>query len=257
MPTAARRRFEANTPRARAQAQLAETLPDGTPEERMVRSDLLRGAWMLAVGALDCYFCDAYSDLLRALMRSKSRHPPLALPEWFGGVKVPLDSVLEPYVHEGRRWRRMADELMERESVLSLPAIQTLLNKCLRQGHRFFGDILDGWMRHPDCPHRMAGTTPSAYSAMNEANRTAARQAALPLIARRFRIIFQRRHDISHTCDCPREAVPPLERTATVEHVIEDIEFLVRRCDEHLDSEFPQFLAACGCPAPIIRQAGY
>jgi hypothetical protein len=39
--------------------------------------------------------------------------------------------------------------------------------------------------------------------------------------------------------------------------VIEDIEFLVRRCDEHINAEFREFLLGIGCPAATVAQAGY
>jgi hypothetical protein len=32
---------------------------------------------------------------------------------------------------------------------------------------------------------------------------------------------------------------------------------LVRRCDEHINAEFRQFLLQCGCPAGTVSQAGY
>ena len=39
--------------------------------------------------------------------------------------------------------------------------------------------------------------------------------------------------------------------------VIQDVEFLVFRCDEHIDTEFRQFLIGIGCSATTISQAGY
>lgn len=39
--------------------------------------------------------------------------------------------------------------------------------------------------------------------------------------------------------------------------MIEDVDFLVRRCDEHINAEVRQFLRGIGCPAAIIGQVGY
>ncbi len=39
--------------------------------------------------------------------------------------------------------------------------------------------------------------------------------------------------------------------------VIQDAEFLVQRCDEHINSEFRQFLLGIGCPPAVVAQAGY
>jgi hypothetical protein len=52
-------------------------------------------------------------------------------------------------------------------------------------------------------------------------------------------------------------APQPLERAGTVIKVVEDVEFLVNRCDEHIAVQFRHLLSANGCPAYIISQAGY
>lgn len=49
----------------------------------------------------------------------------------------------------------------------------------------------------------------------------------------------------------------PLEKPGTVIKVIEDVEFLVNRCEEHITVEFGHFLAADGYPSTVITQAGY
>jgi hypothetical protein len=43
----------------------------------------------------------------------------------------------------------------------------------------------------------------------------------------------------------------------TVLKVIEDVDFLVGRCDAHINAEFRQFLIETGCPPTIVAQAGY
>ena len=49
----------------------------------------------------------------------------------------------------------------------------------------------------------------------------------------------------------------PLDKGGTVLKVIQDIEFLVNRCNEHINTEFREFLVGVGCPAATITQAGY
>ena len=73
----------------------------------------------------------------------------------------------------------------------------------------------------------------------------------------RFGRIIQRRHDCIHNCDRPRVAPQPLAHARVVLKVIQDVEFLVARCDEHITGEFRQFLLDCGCPVSIVAQAGY
>jgi hypothetical protein len=39
--------------------------------------------------------------------------------------------------------------------------------------------------------------------------------------------------------------------------VIEDVEFLVERSNEHIQAEFREFLLGCHCTPAIVAQAGY
>jgi hypothetical protein len=56
MPTTAFQHFQDDVARARAIIAHADPLPQGTALEQRLRSDLLRSAWMFAVGALDATF---------------------------------------------------------------------------------------------------------------------------------------------------------------------------------------------------------
>jgi len=48
-----------------------------------------------------------------------------------------------------------------------------------------------------------------------------------------------------------------LREPGRVLRVIEDMAFLVRRCDEHINGEIRHFLLGTGCPAAIVGQVGY
>ncbi len=52
-------------------------------------------AWMFAVGALDAYFCDAYTDVVAATIISKSRHSTMTLPPFFNRIEFPVRAILE------------------------------------------------------------------------------------------------------------------------------------------------------------------
>ena len=81
-------------------------------------------------GALDAYFCDAYTDIVAAAIISKSRHQGLNLPDFFYDIKFPVRAIIEPYMNNVNwRWRMAARKMMERENVLSLDTIQKLFNK--------------------------------------------------------------------------------------------------------------------------------
>jgi len=82
VPVTALQHFQEDVARARAIVAHTDPLPDTTDAERLLRSDLLRSAWMFAVSALDAYYCDAYTDIVAATASSKSRQPGITLPEW-------------------------------------------------------------------------------------------------------------------------------------------------------------------------------
>ena len=143
------------------------------------------------------------------------------------------------------------------EYILSLDEVKRLFNKFFRERHKFFGDLFDAWIRHPQAKIRLFGVTRTAYPGSNPAAQDAARRAAKVQLEERFETIIQRRHDCIHNCDRPKMAPQPVVNGGTVIKVIEDVEFLVNRCDEHINSEFREFLRLSGCSATIIRQAGY
>ena len=109
---------------------------------------------------LDAYFCDAYTDLVAATIISKSRHDSMTLPEFFYNIRFPVRAILEtPAVNVNWRWRMAARKMMERENVLSLDEVKKLFNKFFRDHHRFFGDLLDAWIQHPQSKKRLLGIT--------------------------------------------------------------------------------------------------
>ena len=90
MPRTALGHFREDVARAYAIVAHAHPLLAGTVTEQTLRGDLLRSAWMFAVGALDAYFCDAYTDLVAATIISKSRHDSMTLPEFFYNIRFPV-----------------------------------------------------------------------------------------------------------------------------------------------------------------------
>ena len=75
MPQTALRHFQEDIKRARALVRHAAGLACPSDAERLLRDDVLRSAWMFAVGALDAYFCDAYTDLVATTINANP-HPP-------------------------------------------------------------------------------------------------------------------------------------------------------------------------------------
>lgn len=259
MPTTAFQHFQDDIARAKAIVVHVDSLPpQRPPSQQRLRSDLLRSAWMFAVGALDAYFCDAYTDVVAATIISKMRHPSMILPNFFNEIRFPVRAIVEPYqTNPNWRWRMAARKMMEGETVLSLETIQNLFNKFFRLGQRFFGDLLDRWIPHPEAKRRIFGIGQLAYLALPPADKDKVRRVAKGQMQEHFRAIFKRRHDCIHNCDRPRVALQPLASSDAVRRVIEDVEFLVARCNEHINAEFREFLLGTGCPAAIVSQAGY
>jgi hypothetical protein len=259
VPTTALQHFEEDIQRARAIATHADPVPQGTAAEQVLRSDLLRSAWMFAVGALDAYFCDAYTDLVAVSIISKSRHAAMALPDFFLDIKFPVRAILESYANNFNwRWRMAARQMMADESVISLEKIRDLFNKFFRPNRKLFHQVLSDWIVHDDARKRVFGITRQAFLALpTDHDRRAAVGRAWEFMKERFRTVFQRRHDCIHNCDRPKVSPQRLVLCGTVINVIEDVQFLVKRCNAHINTEFREFLLGSGCTAAVVAQAGY
>lgn len=259
MPATAFAHFQEDISRARAILNHANPLPTGTATESLLRSDLLRSSWMFAVGALDAYFCDAYSDVVASTLCSKSRQASAVLPDFFTKIMIPVRAVLADYAErENWRWRMAARRMMEQENVLKLDTIQGLFKPFFPPDRRFFKPyLLDAWITHADADKRVFGIRGADFAALNDGDKNAARSRALDKMEGRFSDIIQRRHDCIHNCDRPRMAPQPLSTGSTVLKVIQDVDFFVRRCNEHINIEFPLFLGRIGCNAATIAATGY
>lgn len=254
MPETAFIHFKENICRARAILNHADPLPHESDAEKLLRSDLLRSSWMFAVGAFDAYFCDAYADVVAVTLNSKSHQKTVVLPEFFTKIMLPARAVLAEYAERGNwRWRMAARQMMEQENVLKLDTIQLLFKWFFPANRRFFKpELLDSWITHADAHKRMFGIRGADFDALNDADKNGARTRALEKMEGRFSDIIQRRHDCIHNCDRPRMAPQPLSRGSTVTKVIQDVEFFVTGCNEHIDAEIRLFLGRIGCTQATV-----
>ena len=206
-----------------------------------LKDDLLRSAWTISVGAADAFYCDAYADLVSRTLRAKSLQPSGRLPDRLGNLRIPVVAVLNST--NSWQWRMAARELIEKESVLSIKEIKTLLNLFCRERHKLLTkDTIESWLVHTDARQRHFGMTRTAYNATAGVLRDRAKRTALEKFGKRIQILFQRRHDCIHNCDRPRLAIQRINSNATTK-AIEDIRFLVERSCEHLRNEYPLYLA--------------
>jgi hypothetical protein len=149
MLATAKEHFNEDIGRARALVAHAETLPEG-----LLRGDVLRGAWMMAVGATDAYFSDAYADLISRALRAKDLQPNIAIPDRLNNLRIPVVAVLRQ-AQGGWRWRMAARELIEEENVLSLEKIRKLFNHFFHEDRKLLNQkTIEPWITHPSAKRR-------------------------------------------------------------------------------------------------------
>ena len=222
-----------------------------------VRDDILRAAWMMAVGACDAYFSDAYADLVSRTLQAKALHPAMTIPDRMNNLKIPVVAVLrESGTYGGWRWRMAARELIEDENVLSLKKIKELFNQFFPDGGKLMHSAtIEPWILHRDARVRYFGISKTAYRALAPGAKNSAKTKALDKFQAYFAGIFQRRHDCIHNCDRPKMAIQAIAAT-TVEKRIEDIGFLVRRCHVDLVTAYPLYLRRCAVPGAVRARVG-
>lgn len=229
--------FDQDIERANALLAHAQALDVGE-----VRNDILRLVWMMAVGASDAYFSDAYADLVARTLQAKDIQPAVSLPDRLNNLKVPVIAVIRD--SPSWRWRMAARELIEDENVLSIEKIRKLFNHFFRNGHKLFNEnSIEAWILHGDAKQRHFGINKAAYRALAQKN--PARKKALEHFSTRLDTLFQRRHDCIHNCDRPKVALQAIT-DSSAKKALQDIGFLVTRCHDALVAEFPEYLRALG-----------
>lgn len=248
------RHFGEDIERARQLVAHAEPLP-----ESVVRSDIMRAAWMMGVGAADAYFCDAYADLIARTLRAKQGEPNIDIPDRLLNLKVPVVTVIRDAPNENWRWRMVARALIEDETVLSISKIKKLFNHFFHSTRKLFSSPeFDRWVLHRDWQQRLFGINKTAYRRLTGRALTTGRTNASNHFGNRFEYVFKRRHDCIHNCDRPRSAIDTthVQSADYVRKVLFDIEFLATRCHEEFVSEFPIYLTDLGFNAVTRNRVG-
>lgn len=237
--TTARTHFDEDLARARALVRHAHPLP-----ESVVRDDIMRAAWMMAVGATDAYFCDAYADLAARTLQARQLQPTFKISDRMLTLKVPAIAVISAAASDNWRWRMAARQMVEDETVLSLDKIKKLFNQFCRRHHKPFSTVnIDAWIVHREAKNRLFGVSPSAYRGLTGTAKSTRRDLSTEQFAARFDLIFQRRHDCIHNCDRPKVALTVVNLNSTyIGKVIFDVNFLVSRFAEAITTEFPSWL---------------
>jgi hypothetical protein len=251
MPDTAIAPFQDDIARAKALVAHARALPHAIATEKLLRDDILRSAWMFAVGAMDAYFCDAYADLIASTLMAKSNQAAVVLPDFIGKIEIPVTAVLENYaVRQNWKWRMAARQMMAEENALQIKTIKSWFNKFCRPGRTMFRDLVPTWIGRHGATARVFGIAPANYA-------VAQHDVANKGLINRFENIVQRRHDCIHTCDRPANQPQPINSVGTVTNVIKDIEFIVEQSNSHIDTEFREWLLGCGFNPVTVNQVGY
>lgn len=232
--------FNEDIARARALHTHASGMSHG-----VLTDDILRSAWMMAVGACDAYFSDAYADLVSRAIRAKELQPTVQIPDRLNNLKVPVTAVLRE-ANGGWRWRMAARELIEDQNVLSLGKIRELFNHFFRADHKLLNQkTISTWITHRNSKRRLFGVTATEFRAASQAQRNKICADAFDHFEEHFEAIFQRRHDCIHNCDRPKVALQSIGAVEVLKRV-QDVEFLVHRCHDAFLVEFPLYLRGLG-----------
>lgn len=253
MPATALRHFNDDIDRARRLLDLGQNVVRGG--DATLEGDCYRSSWMYAVGAMDAYFSDAYSDVLARLLRAKRAEPAVTVPV-LSKVMLPMDMILASYAaRENWKWRMAARGLMSDKNVLSVKDVKSYLNKMVHGNKLFQDPLLVAWIAIPGWTgwYGAAGGPFNAdvTAGIAPMNGNDVREA----ITRRFVDICQRRHDCIHNCDRPRTR-PQAIRSSQAKRAIDDVEWLIHRVDDWLSTGFCAFVTHLGFNAVTRNSIG-
>lgn len=214
----------------RAGAVLATAELNGLSES--VRSDLRRNAVAAAVGALDAYLCDAYVDLLAgALVRARTNAS--SLPSAYRKELLPAGPLLAAYNQRPNWGLRMAARLrMEKDNMLQIGRVPDMFNPALPNGQKLWNDLMPQYFALNR--KRLTHYTAAEFATVPAQQKDKALRKARGTLTERIGIIIQRRHDIVHNCDRPRQAVTSLTQAAATK-MIRDVRDPIEILDSHLE----------------------
>jgi len=205
-------------------------------------NDLGRASWMMAVGAADAFFCDAYADLCAKALQAKQIQPSIQLTDKILGLQIPAVAAIQGHASDSWRWRMAARALIEKKSVLSVEEIVGSFNAFCRNDNKLFcSKNKKRLILHTKSRQRVFGISSSQYRKKSIGNTKSVQKEAWDKFEDRYANIFQRRNDCIHNCDRPKIAINDSQiNHLQVNKVIEDIEFLVDRFQEIIKDEFSE-----------------
>lgn len=228
MPSTARAHFDDDFSRAVAICQAAEK-----QKREPLRSDLARSAVVFAVGALDAYLCDAFVDSLARTMKACRRNGSV-LPPGYAKLSIPAGPLLSSYKARPNWGLRMAARsMMEKDNLLQVRRVKGLINPVLPKSCELWEDVALAYIAVGR--KRLTGISPAEFAKVPAAKRPGAQRKAASHLLDRIEGIVQRRHDIAHNCDRPKNAPRPL-KAGTARNMLADISAFVTILDNYVDA---------------------
>lgn len=250
MPATALNHFNQDLQRARDLKSHADSLPSS-----VLKDDIYRSAWMMAIGALDAYFCDAFADVLAKILNAKNIDGNITLTDRVNSLRLPISSLLQVHgSNSSWRWRNAARELIEKDNVLSLKKVKDLFNHIMDDSNKILSkDMMEDWLLNKSARHRLMGISATEYRRLSPADKNRRKKAMLEKLSNRYARLIQRRHDCIHNCDRPKVSLLSISH-AEVQKAIEDVDFLVGSLDEHINKNLRRHLLSIGCSRTLVRR---
>jgi hypothetical protein len=229
VPPTARAHFDQDI--ARAEALLATSQINAIPPA--VCADMRRHAVAAAVGAMDAYLCDAYVDLLTGWLRH-AQLTGAALPSAYGKELLPAGPLVAAYANRPAWGLRMAARgRMEKDNMLQLGRLKDTFNPALPNGGKLWADLVPNYIALNR--KRLAKYSPAEYAALPANNLQKAKGQVAAHALQRMGSIVQRRHDVVHNCDRPKQALTPLGHNAARD-MLRDVKDFITIFDDHLQA---------------------
>jgi DNA-binding ferritin-like protein len=250
MPSTALNHFNQDIDRAKVLKDHADSLLAST-----LKDDIYRASWMIAIGALDAYFCDAFADILSKILIAKSIDNRVQLSPRVKSLKLPINSIVNAQnTTSNWKWRNAARDLIEKDNVLSIDKIKELFNHIMDEKNKILSkSMMEDWLINKSAKHRLMGISPTDYKKLSNSDKEKKRKSMLEKLSNRYTSLIQRRHDCIHNCDRPKVSLTKISSTDVLK-VIEDINFLITTLDGHIDKNLRRHLLSIGCNKTLVRR---
>ncbi len=226
--------FTEDITRSRSLLNHANSLERSRRSNRLV-NDIRLASVALAVGSMDAYLCDKYSDSLACVLQAYVQNSWKGrLPAEYARKELPAGEVLSTARKVRPLWsiRMASKKIMEKNSMLSISRLDDYFNGNLPTGKKIWLDFIPSLVAHNRKRlTKYASTDLVGISGGQLINR---KKEAIAATKKRISSIIQRRHDWIHNCARPKNAIQQINNNSA-ENMIEDIETFVNDLDSYIE----------------------